>query len=99
MGLTTLKITIKFLPEDQPQAGLLAFIFSINLSSIEIIIAFIIIIIVLNIAAGSMVYSKFNKIKKRRQAREATLASVRQKETAEEEKKRRIFHTCRLLKV
>jgi hypothetical protein len=81
-------IEIEFLPEDKPLGGPLSIIYPINLSYTEVYILFIIILIVFNIAAAIMIMSKFKKIKKRRRAREVALDGARQKQLAQEEKKK-----------
>jgi hypothetical protein len=86
--VNVLWIEIEFLPEDKPLGGPLSILYPINLSYMEVYILFIIILIVFNLAAAIMIMSKFKKIKKRRRAREVALDGARQKQLAQDEKKK-----------
>jgi hypothetical protein len=86
--VSNLTIMIDFLPADKPMGGPLSVIYPLNLSYFEIYIVFIILVILFNIAAVSMIMSKYKKINRRRKAREAALDAARQRQMAEEEKKK-----------
>ncbi len=88
--ITVLNITlnIEFREEDPPYQTPLAGIISIDLHYIEIHILFIIILIVFDIVAASMIMSKFKKINKRRRAREYALDVAKQKQEEDEKKKK-----------
>ena len=86
--IKNLTIIIEFIPEDPAPKTPLGEFLSLPLAKDEIRVMFVILIIIFNLVAVLMIVSKFKKINKRRQAREAALHASRQKQQSETEKKK-----------
>jgi hypothetical protein len=82
--LDNITVIIEFIPADPGLKGPLSGFLPLPLATIESRVLFIIMIILFNVIAALMIQSKFNKIKKRRLAREAAVNVAQHKMKGEE---------------